>query len=92
MSITSIASAADLLAPIDPTSALLKAASTPCAEIGAVQFDRIGTNKIVATFQTSDGERLQYLMTTGTVMALVNSAATCIKQNVDATPKDIGVP
>jgi hypothetical protein len=61
-------------------------------EIGAVGFERIGANKIVASFQTGDGERLQYLMTTGTVIALVNAAAACINKNVGPALGDLRVP
>jgi hypothetical protein len=77
--------------PIDPHVSLPKAASAH-VEIGAVGFERIGANKIVASFQTGDGERLQYLMTTGTVIALVNAAAACINKNVGPALGDLRVP
>jgi hypothetical protein len=82
---------ADLLAPIDPHVSPPKPASAH-VEIGAVGFERIGANKIVASFQTGDGEHLQYLMTTGTVIALVNAAAACINKNVGPALGDLRVP
>jgi hypothetical protein len=35
---------------------------------------------------------LQYLMTTGTVIALVNAAAACINKNVGPALGDLRVP
>jgi hypothetical protein len=91
MSITTslTSDAADLPAPIDRCVSLPKAApASSYVEIGAVSFERVGAQKVVATFQTSDGERLQYLMTIGTVIALVNAAA-CINNN-GVTLRELG--